>query len=110
MTPEDYFKLKGYFQNWKIKSHILNDNLQKSFDEEEKGYYRHNEEWHSNYHNFDEVLDRVSLQSNAFKTSNLSRVQIMQKMNSLHEFGRTTIVNIGNSYEGKEIRGLQVFL
>ncbi|XP_046840058.1 zinc carboxypeptidase-like [Xenia sp. Carnegie-2017] len=87
VTPEDYFKLEGYFQNWKIKSHILNDNLQKSFDEEEKGYYRHNEEWHSNYHNFDEI---------------------MQKMNSLHEFGRTTIVNIGNSYEGKEIRGLQI--
>lgn len=53
--PEDYQKIDAYFRRWNINYNIINNDLQKSVEEEEKGHYRHSHGWHGSYHDFEEV-------------------------------------------------------
>ncbi len=55
VSPEDYHKIDAYLQRWNINYNVINDNLQKSFEEEEKGHYRHSHGWHGSYHNYEQV-------------------------------------------------------
>ncbi|XP_028414409.1 carboxypeptidase B-like [Dendronephthya gigantea] len=89
VTPEDYTKLDAYLNRWNINYDIINNDLQKSFEEEEKGHYRHCHSWHRSYHNFEEIIQKMS------DLSPLSK-------------GRATLLNIGLSAEGRNIRGLEI--
>ncbi|CAB3980438.1 carboxypeptidase B-like, partial [Paramuricea clavata] len=88
--PEDYQKLDSYLRRWNINYNIMNNNLQKSFEEEEKGHYRHSHGWHGTYRNYDEIMQKLNNFNNSLNT------------------GRTKVVNIGNSYEKRNILGLEI--
>ncbi len=55
VSPEDYRKIDAHLQRWNIEYDVINNNIQKSIEEDETERYRRSHDWHGSYHTYEQV-------------------------------------------------------